>query len=677
MPIYSSKDAQGNPLYTNIPSLAGLDGVDPNSPEGRAAAFTAGTDAPEVTPAEAHAAFHAQNDPLTEAYGALGDASALEPPFVGPQDTEHQSAVSAGEPDTYAGGVAKALLDSAKTFAGREGRYWQGVGHGALHMVPNAAKGALSGAGALVNATLHPETTYQNVAGAVKSFAADPTSHLDDLAGFLSDPYNVGNITGNAAAGAALPMGLSAAVEGAPAIAEGAGNAAQAAARGMGTAAKVAGKGAEAAGASDLAKQASNLGLFEAVFGGHPILGGLATVAPPVMRYGGKAAQAIGDWLREFGGATDLAGGAERFAPNVGGAEAASAARPFVSTEVPGSSWPNAGVSSDGWYGAAKARPAGASPLESEAQLPPTSEALRDQPLYAQQDVMDRTAAKSAGPTMVQTEHGPVVQDPELDALDGGAAHLPHYPPIAGDFAPPTPADLAGRGAQMGDQAMASMRQAGYAVPDSGTLSTRAELDRLVNTPPEPPVDVLDAGSQPPTAPGFSTGSPDLVHQVDWESYGRPSATPAAAAPSRSLPAWLTAPETPEEAASARSLQGLDDGARPATYGEWFDRGAHESGDQAYPMKGEAGYVPAKGYANLIYDPQTPTSDLVDQLHATDNPGEKAFLARAIDQRNRIAMILNGLDRNALSKNVRYLNVKMPSDPLQSYASAHGMDLPK
>jgi hypothetical protein len=61
-------------------------------------------------------------------------------------------------------------------------------------------------------------------------------------------------------------------------------------------------------------------------------------------------------------------------------------------------------------------------------------------------------------------------------------------------------------------------------------------------------------------------------------------------------------------------------------------------------MKGELGYEAGASKPNLLYDPQTPTAYLQEQLAATE-PGspDYAFLEKAIEQRGRLHDALHGL----------------------------------
>lgn len=66
---------------------------------------------------------------------------------------------------------------------------------------------------------------------------------------------------------------------------------------------------------------------------------------------------------------------------------------------------------------------------------------------------------------------------------------------------------------------------------------------------------------------------------------------------------------------------------------------------QAAPRKGDVGFEKGADPANLLYDPQTPSSYLRDQLSEAGDPGHREFLARAIRQRRDIERALSGMQQ--------------------------------
>lgn len=78
---------------------------------------------------------------------------------------------------------------------------------------------------------------------------------------------------------------------------------------------------------------------------------------------------------------------------------------------------------------------------------------------------------------------------------------------------------------------------------------------------------------------------------------------------------------------------------------------------QAAPMKGEPGYMADLDPSHQLYDPQT-SSDAIRALRdAAEDPAVRDFYSRALDQRNRIGLALEGL-RGSAPSGIRLLKVQ-------------------
>jgi hypothetical protein len=97
--------------------------------------------------------------------------------------------------------------------------------------------------------------------------------------------------------------------------------------------------------------------------------------------------------------------------------------------------------------------------------------------------------------------------------------------------------------------------------------------------------------------------------------------------PDLSNPAFQKFASAPE--ANVRQIPRADD--------MWGPGSTTKTGElsMAGPMKGDPDYLPTKS-ANPVYDPQTPTPYLREQLAIATDPAERAFLAKALAQRSSI-----------------------------------------